>query len=91
LTYTGDRSSGTAVYTLQKTDGTLITFRPINSGDCMTYQRCAFASKIVEPDGTVLKFEYAQLPGGGVNTTRLRSVSSNRGYALLFEYAGANV
>lgn len=91
LTYTGDRSTGTAVYTLQKTDGTLITFRPINSGDCMTYQRCAYASQIVEPDGTVLKFEYDQLPGGGVNTTRLRSVSSNRGYALLFEYSGTSV
>ncbi|WP_204308167.1 hypothetical protein, partial [Klebsiella aerogenes] len=39
----------------------------------------------------VLKFEYDQLPGGGVNTTRLRSVSSNRGYALLFEYSGTSV
>ncbi|WP_204348946.1 hypothetical protein, partial [Klebsiella pneumoniae] len=57
----------------------------------MTYQRCAYASQIVEPDGTVLKFEYDQLPGGGVNTTRLRSVSSNRGYALLFEYSGTSV
>lgn len=91
LTYTGDRSSGTAVYTLRKTDGTQVVFRPISSGDCSIYVRCAYVSQITEPDGTVLKFEYDQLPGGGLNSTRLRSVASNRGYALLLEYSGASI
>ncbi|HTU12227.1 MAG TPA: hypothetical protein VMG08_15155 [Allosphingosinicella sp.] len=87
LTYTGTRSN--AVYTYTTGDGTQALFRPINSADCSTILRCAYVSQVTEPDGTVLDFEYDQTTG--TNTTRLRSVTSSRGYALLLEYSGQAV
>ncbi len=89
LTYDGDRAGGSAVYTFTAGDGTRAVFRAIGSADCSTMLRCAYVSEITEPDGTRLTFDY-DLPGGA-NTTRLRSVTSSRGYALLFEYSGAFV
>lgn len=84
LTHTGGRTSGT--YTYSAGDGTIVVFRPIDSADCSTAVRCAYASQITEPDGTVLSFDYDNT--GSANTTRLRSVTSSRGYALLLEYSG---
>lgn len=81
-----------AVYTFRATDGTIAVFRPIVEGECVTaptaYQ-CAFVSYIVEPDGTRFDFEYETTTASVANKTRLRSVTSSRGFALLFEY-GAN-
>jgi YD repeat-containing protein len=89
LTWSGDRASGTAVYTFIAGDGTEAVFRPINSADCSTALRCAHVSYVIQPDATRLDFGYDNL--GSANTTRLRSVTSSRGYALLFEYSGAQV
>lgn len=84
LTWTGTLSA--AVYTYTASDGTVVTFRPINGGDCSTYMRCAYVSQIVEPDGIKYTLEYdSSAPA------RLRSVASSRGYAMLFEYSGNNV
>jgi YD repeat-containing protein len=84
LTYTGTRAN--AAYTYTAGDGTIALFRAINSADCSTTYRCAYVSQITEPDGTVLNFEYDNT--GGANTSRLRGVTSSRGYALLLEYSG---
>jgi len=84
LTYAGDRATS-AVYTFQATDGTIAMFRAINSADCSTALRCAYVSQIIRPDGETLSFEYDNQGG---NATRLRSVTSSRGYALLLEYSG---
>ena len=62
----------------------------LGSGDCSAERRCAFVSQITEPDGTVLTFDYAASGSGG-GTARLRSVTSSRGYALLFEGSGNRV
>jgi hypothetical protein len=85
LTFTGTRATN-AVYAYTAGDGTLAVFRAINSADCSTTLRCAYVSQITEADGTVLAFEYDNL--GSANTSRLRSVTSSRGYALLLEYSG---
>jgi RHS repeat-associated protein len=87
LTYTSPdskRENPAAVYTFQTSDGTKAVFRPIGSNDCSTQARCAYVSQLTRPDGTVLSFEYDSLGTG--NSTRLRSVTSSRGYALLLEY-----
>lgn len=89
LGYAGDRASGTAVYTFTAGDGTQAVFRAINSADCSTVLRCAYVSHITQADGTRLDFAYDNQ--GGANTTRLRSVTSSRGYALLLEYSGSLV
>ncbi|HEY0311444.1 MAG TPA: hypothetical protein VGC56_03020 [Allosphingosinicella sp.] len=90
LTYTGGtREAAATVYTFQAADGTTAIFRPIGSGDCSSSLRCAYVSQLTRADGTVLNFEYDR--PGGTNTTRLRSVTSSRGYAMLLEYSGAYV
>ena len=69
-------------YTFRATDGTIATFNPISVG-CggSGITSLATVSNIVEPDGTRYDFTYSG--------TSLVSVSSSRGYALLFEI-GAN-
>ncbi|WP_152569457.1 MULTISPECIES: hypothetical protein [Sphingomonas] len=92
LTYSapgGDKASGSTVYTFQAADGTTAVFRSMGSGDCSSVLRCAYVSQVVKPDGTTLDFAYDAT--GGQNTTRLRSVRSSRGYALILEYAGQYV
>ena len=84
LTHSGGRSS--AIYTYTAGDGTTALFRAIDSADCSTVYRCAYVSQVTAPDGAVLNFGYDQTTG--TNTTRLRSVTSSRGYALLLEYSG---
>jgi hypothetical protein len=88
LSFAGDRASAGVVYTFQANDGTIAIFRPLGSRDCSIEDnvRCAYVSEITLPEGTRFSFEY-EVPGGA-NTTRLRSVISNRGYALLLEYGG---
>jgi hypothetical protein len=88
LTYSGDRNSGSVVYKMRSIDGTVVTFRPLGSNDCMDYLRCAYASQIDRPDGLILSLAYDQGPQGGSNSTRLRSVESSRGYGLYLEYDG---
>lgn len=81
-----------AVYTYRAIDGTIAVFRPTVEGECISapnmYQ-CAFVSYIVEPDGTRFDFEYETTTAAVANKTRLRSVTSSRGYALLFEYGAS--
>lgn len=88
LTYTGDKASAATVYTLTTGDGAVAVFRPIGSNDCSSVLRCAYVSEVTEADGTRLSFEYAN---DGNNATRLRSVTSNHGYALLLEYSGSRI
>ncbi len=92
LAYSGARDGATTVYTFQAADGTMVVFRgfgTITTSDCSSFRRCAYPSQIIYPDGTQLDFEYETASGGG-NSARLRSISDNRGYALLFEYGGSS-
>lgn len=91
LTMTGTPNSA-STYTFTASDGTIVLFRPfkaLGSGtDCTdgTTYRCVYASKITKPDGTVYDLEYDTTNASGWDTTRLRSVTSNRGFALVLEY-----
>ena len=86
LTYTGDRNAGSAIYTYTAGDGTKVVFRPPSGYDCSAQVLCAYASSVLTPDGTKYTLNYEN--PGTPNTVRLKSVVSNRGYALLFEYGG---
>ncbi len=90
LTVEGDRASTGALYTYEGMDGTIMKFRPMGSGDCGAVGRCAYISEKIDPDGTRFAFEYDN-PGGQPGETRLRSVVSSRGYALLLEYPATGV
>jgi RHS repeat-associated protein len=93
LTSVGDRLGSGVVYTFQESGGTKIVFRPLGGGDCVAvYGRCAFASQVIQADGTTFDLQYdTATPVPNVSSgARLRSVVSNRGYALLLEYAGSN-
>jgi YD repeat-containing protein len=88
LTVAGPGSN--AVFTYRGADGTLAVFRPIGNSDCSSIYRCAYVSHIVLPDGTRFDFTYENPTPGVANTTRLRRVTSTRGYALLLEYDAAS-
>jgi RHS repeat-associated protein len=88
LTVAGDKSAAGAVYTFRTGDGTEAVFRPIGSADCSSTLRCAYVSQVTDADGTRLSFDYDNQGG---NATRLRAVTSSRGYALLFEYSGNQI
>ena len=90
LAWTGDRTTSSAVYTMTDNEGAVFTFRPIGSGDCSSTQRCADIASITEPDGTVYTFSYAPTGVSG-NGSRLTSVVSSRGYAVMLEGAGTLV
>lgn len=91
LTTSGIEASPGSVYTYHATDGTVAVFRPLANGECtqIYYSLCAYVSYVVEPDGTRFDFEYETTAAAVPNTARLRSVTSSRGYAALFEY-GSN-
>ncbi len=69
-------------YTYISGDGARIKFQ--TTGSAIT-TKSAFAEEVAEPNGTIYKLEYDK-PGSDGRPRRLRSVNSNRGYALLFEY-----
>lgn len=80
-----DPNFRTFVYTA--TDGTIVNFFPLNDFTCASSganSQCAFADRIIKPDGVVYDLSYETLP----NSTRLRlkSVVSSAGFALLFEH-----
>lgn len=88
LSVAGSRASSSALYTYQSPDGARIEFRPIGSGDCSTAYRCAYASKITQPNGEIFTLSYdAGGPAG--HSARLAQVQSSRGYIIRFEYLGA--
>lgn len=85
LTYTGTGLN--TIYTYTASDGTVVTFLPYSESSCSTFYLCAVASNIVMPDGT--RFDLAYDTG---TVSRLRRVTSSRGYVLLFEYGtGGNI
>lgn len=89
ITTTGGTGAAGAVYTYQAKDGTIAVFRPLASGECTSASfawMCAQVSYVVEPDGTRFDFEYETSTGTQTNKTRLRAVTSSRGYAMLLEY-----
>ncbi|MGN6773181.1 MAG: RHS repeat domain-containing protein [Rhizobiaceae bacterium] len=91
LTTPGTAGALGAVYTYRATDGTIAVFRPMANGECTSagyIWQCAFVSYVVEPDGTRFDFSYETTTASVVNKARLRSVTSSRGFALLFEYGG---
>jgi hypothetical protein len=82
LSYAG--SPGTGSYTFIANDGTEVVFRPLTyPGDCVHDYRCAYASQITRPDGTIYTLSYDNDDTG---MARLRRVQSNRGYEMIFEY-----
>ena len=85
LTYSGDRSSGSTIYTYMSVDGTIIAFRPIGSLDCAAALRCAFISQMTMPDGGRFTFDYDYFNEASGNKARLRKVESSAGFALLLE------
>lgn len=87
-TLTTPNPVGAAIYTFRATDGTLAVFRPLANGECLipNLWQCAFVSYITEPDGTRFDFEYESTTASVPNKVRLRSVTSSRGFALLFEH-----
>lgn len=80
LSYTGTRNSANVVYTYESSNGTIARFRP---GSILV-------AEIIEPNGTRLLFDYEEPVAGSNNYARLRSVTSTRGYAVLFEYGGTS-
>jgi RHS repeat-associated protein len=84
----GDETSSGVIYTFEASGGTRVVFRPLGGGDCSATVRCAYPSQVIHADGTTFSFEYETQAPAVANGTRLRSVVSNRGYALLLEYAG---
>jgi YD repeat-containing protein len=84
LDYTGLRT-GPTVYKYTATDGTIVNFRPL-ANECSTWQRCAYASSVIAPDGTTVDLSYVTLTSSGVPTTKLSMVTSNRGFASKLFY-----
>jgi len=72
-----------SVFTFTSNDGTIAVFRS-TSGECSTILGCAFVSTTPYADGTRLTFDYDAATTAG--TAHLRSVTSNRGYALKLNY-----
>ncbi|MBD3775284.1 MAG: hypothetical protein IE913_02720 [Halothiobacillus sp.] len=77
------------VYTYTAGDGTQAIFRPMGN-ECGGPGYCAYVSQIIFPDGTSVDFAYDE-PTSGSNDTRLRRVSSSRGYVLLLEYGSGAI
>jgi YD repeat-containing protein len=75
------------VYTFSASDGTVAVFRA-SLNDCLPNDICAFVSTITYADGT--RFTFAYDPAGTQGTARLRSVTSNRGYALKLHYGSGS-
>jgi hypothetical protein len=78
-------------YTYRDSNGLRIAFRPTGSqygGGEGCGIKCAFAAQVSDADGTTYTLSYDTNSAGVV---RLRSVRSNRGYALLFEYGPSGV
>lgn len=67
-------------------DGTRIVFRPLANSECSSLLRCAFAESVTRPDGTQFRLNYDSYVPGQPNTTRLRRLTSSRGYAVVLEY-----
>jgi RHS repeat-associated protein len=88
LTSTGATGTPGLVYTYTTVNGTVVVFRPMSTTECSDTLQCAYASQIRQPDGTRLDFEYESTTTAVKNKVRLRSVTSTRGYAVLFEYGG---
>ena len=66
-------------------DGTVAVFRPIGSARLLGDAALRLCRAGHRADGTRLSFDY---DNAGGNATRLRTVTSCRGYALLLEYSG---
>lgn len=75
-------------YIYKNNDYEQIDFRTTGSSVSSTADqcggKCAFASQVKKADGTVYTLSYNAY--SGTTAPRLRSVVSNRGFALLFEY-----
>ena len=89
LTVTGDKATAAVVYTYRAADGTVAEFRPLGalgSGDCSHVRRCAY---VVADHRAGRHDPHLRLCGDAgaraAAAERLRSVTSSRGYALLFE------
>jgi len=73
------------LFTFTSNDGTVAVFRPLaGTSDCSTILPCAYVATVTYADGTRYSFDYDAPTSAG--TAHLRSVTSNRGYALLFQY-----
>jgi len=88
LTFTGDRATTSALSTYTAVDGSVTTFRSIGNGDCSSTRRCAYVSRIDEPDGTRFSFSYVASGSATGGSVRLQQISSSQGFALLLESSG---
>lgn len=88
LNHTGARGAGGEVYTYTNSGGSTIVFRPLGTSgnsDCSATVRCAYPSHMTLADGTKFTFDYETRTATG-SKARIKAVTSNRGYKLLFEY-----
>ncbi|WP_233503315.1 hypothetical protein [Sphingomonas psychrotolerans] len=71
------------LYQFRDEEGSIFNFRRMSfAGDCGG--ECVYVSDMTRPDGTRYQFGYESMPQAG--TSRLRSVTSSLGYAILFDY-----
>ena len=93
LTFTGGaRDGASTVFSYTTSDGTVVVFRPLGSNDCSTPPlKCTYASSVTKPDGTVYTLNYSATGASSGNQSRLSSVVSSRGYALILEGTGSFV
>lgn len=83
-TLTRLQNGSTYFYKFTDDDGTIVTFSGMNSAQCShTLSKCAYASTIEKPDGVRYQLSYDNL---GATTSRLRTIASNTGWAIVFEY-----
>ncbi len=70
------------VFTLTLTDGTVATFSTAITGAPGLAVNLGFITKIVEPSGRTVDFNYASISPSGAPTYRLQSMTSSDGYQM---------
>lgn len=92
LAHTGTRDSGNEIYTYTDSGGSTIVFRTLSTSgnsDCSSVVRCAYPAHMTIADGTKFTFTYETRTSAG-SKARIKTVTSNRGFRLLFEYGASD-
>lgn len=82
-------SHTTGSYTFTDADGTVATFDETKTSNRGVAADVALLTSVRRPDGEILTYSYDSYdPACGQSCSRLRSIASNLGYALQYEYQG---